>query len=173
MEATTTLNTQRKLTANNIARHNYAQTFRALNEARKYGETSWAFVKREKEAASDMLARVNRSSEKAYQAYLQTARSKGARSSLHRIQYRGRNYSRENCETGIYLLTAVSKVTGEIREYYCLDAEEVKNIGNLDYIAYGYEENIYYTEVKTTELNDNNGWFKVDMRASRGRKLPD
>lgn len=63
---------------------------------------------------------------------------------------------------GEYLFVAISERTGEIRKYATRYHENIKFIGNADYILNNREKTIYMTFVRTG--TENTSWRQTDRR---------
>lgn len=71
-------------------------------------------------------------------AWNESLRTRGMKRSL-------RTFRQEppNLIDGMYIIGAIDMTTGEIRKYWTLYPDNIKYIGNTDYLAYGRTRTIY------------------------------
>ena len=107
--------------------------------------------------------RLNRMAEKDMTA--EQMRTRGMRASLAIFK----TNPSELCviPAGWYVIEAISNITGEIRHYTTRDPENVRYIGNTDYMAYGYEPTDYRVFLRTA--NDESSWRTMQITKGKGR----
>ena len=68
---------------------------------------------------------------------------------------------------GFYAIQVINEETGELRYYMTQYEENIRYIGNTDYMAHGYERTSYKVFIRTAY--EETSWHLVATRLGKGR----